>query len=207
MNERTPLRKKSSFRIVAYDLAAERDNKKVANPPQPQPQPQPQSVVVAHDVPQQQMHELSLINSLRIVQHAQQVVTRRINDALGKELGAVVVLAFTIVDGVFGEVVDTDVFETSSTVRMQRAVAITTDQMCLEIMAHPQHHKFVASVLLHLQRECESPLHTIISKQRLRTETGPWWQRLFNQERDGHYYKLVVDFTQTRPSHEVQWEK
>ena len=54
-----------------------------------------------------------------------------------------------------------------------------------------------------------SPMHCIVSKQRLTLECKPapdaptLWGRLFGWTQEACYYKLVVDFSQTEPQHQV----
>lgn len=149
--------------------------------------------------------EQRLVRQLRAPHELEQQLHARIGAAVNQGHVTAVVLAWMLLEDKFIEVPEPGQFEQDS----HKACAISWDQLTLDLQPYVEEHKRVASVLLCLQH-MTSPMHCIVSRQRLRWECKPseeaphWWGRLFGWTQEATYYRLVVDFSQTEPRHETR---
>lgn len=152
--------------------------------------------------------EQQLVRQLRVLPELSQLVQARIGAAVNQGHVTATVMAWLVLDERFVDVPDTSELDSVSDTK-GKALAISWDQLTLDLQPFVEEHKRVASVLLSLQR-MKSPMHCVVSRQRLRWECKPseqaptLWGRLFGWTQEALYYRLVVDFSQTEPRHEIR---
>lgn len=152
-------------------------------------------------------HEMNMIKSLAILQHTELAVNDIIVRATRDEMITPVIMAFMIVGDVHSNIPLNDIksFEHSpQQYVLSERKAITEDQLCLDMMKFPSQYKSLAGVLIYLHA-MESPMHTIIQKQQLKVknENDGFFDRWMTPFHAGHYYKLIVNFAQTKPNCDI----
>ncbi len=159
----------------------------------------------------QAKRELALVDSLRIQQPVREQVHALLNDAFMRGHLTCVLLAFCISEEEFQQVAEPEKWEQSTEQRrLYDEREISENQLALDVRRFEQHHLLIASVMLYLKREMTSHMHLIISRRRvaLRQEPNPqhssFWKRHWAYERDARYYKILVDFAQSEPMHELK---
>ena len=158
----------------------------------------------------QAKQELALIDSLQLPEPTVRQVQALLNHALQSSRLTSVLLAFCLVEGAFVQVPEPDKWEKSGPrLRLHEECEISRNQLTLDVRHLEAHHRLIAAVIKHLQDNMVSQYHLIISRRRF-TETHStmekyyWWQRHVERERDGYYYKVLVDLSQSEPLYELK---
>ena len=198
LHERTPLKNKQTkerfFILTKYERPEE--------PPPQQKLTRKKSQTFADT---QIKHESNMIQSLAILQHTELAVNDIIRRATNEENITPLIMAFCIVGDVYSNIELTRVksFEESPHYVLSEngPRAISEDQLCIDMLKFPVQYKKMASVLIYLH-SLESPMHTIIQKHQLKVknESDSFFDRWMTPFHTGHYYKLLVNFAQTKPN-------
>lgn len=197
-HERTPLKinqkesKEKFFILTKYDRPVEDTSKKKKKKPD------------ARKQADEEKHEMNMIKSLAILQHTELALNDIITRATRDEIITPIIVAFMIVGDVYSNIPLNSIksFEHSpEQYTLGDTRAISEDQLCLDMMKFPSHYKSMAGVLIYLHA-MESPMHTIIHRQQLRVknESDGFFERWMTPFHSGYYYKLIVNFAQTKPN-------
>jgi hypothetical protein len=197
LHERTPLKNKQTkerfFILTKYDRPEE--------PPAERKLTRRKS---QNALSEQVKHESNMIQSLAILHHTELAVNDIISRATTEENITPLIMAFCIVGDVYRNIELTRVksFEESPHYVLSEIGprAISEDQLCLDMLKFPGQYKTLASVLIYLH-SLESPMHTIIQKHQLKikNESDSFFDRWMTPFHTGFYYKLLVNFAQTKP--------
>jgi hypothetical protein len=116
---------------------------------------------------------------------------------------APVIMAFTLVESChYRNVARVAEFEASTEYREQpepgRAQAISDDQLCVDMQYCKTEFKGVCAMLLHLRAQCG--LYVLLERRpyKQRNTESDWLDRfLLAPYLQGHYYKVIVDFSRS----------
>lgn len=160
--------------------------------------------------------ELAVIDMVEIPEKTRLHVHELLRDAMARTSQICVLLAFYMYsddESKWERVADTERWERELKAcggRMREPVPVARDQLTLDVHRHTTLHTVVASVMNYVGSEMDSPLHLIVSRQRVTMPCAPdpensvWWKRYWSHERTATYYKILVDFSQSKPMHEVR---
>lgn len=227
MSETTPLTsKRTSFRVESYDFrknaeALQKENivlqkEKIALQKElalqkenvPLQKKKMKKIFITDEYKEQINREICLIESLTISNDIIELINSFIENSFASQQYIAHIFAFTIIENSVRQIEDTIRYE-SRLVSIEKARDISRNQLCIDIENHHQCHRTVAGILIHLENMKPSPLHAIISRQRIIQRCKPsihattFWGQHFNHEADGFYYKIRIDWTQTKPMHTI----
>jgi hypothetical protein len=163
---------------------------------------------ISDEYMEQLNNELALINSLTIQPEQAERIDAIVENSFSASLYSVPIFAFIIIENRVCQIDLMDIFE-SSLISLGQKKEITKNQLCLDIENYPSCHRIVASILLYLENKKPSPFHYIISRQAIVKRCKPsmnastWWGQYISHEADGFYYKIRVDWTQTKPMNTI----
>jgi len=150
---------------------------------------------------------------LCLVPRTARLVNAKLEEARRHAAVTTVMYAFTIVHGRLRHVQDCVLFESSAEYRRANEEdgaapqplpqAISDNQLAAEMHYCQAEYEVVAAIVLYLRTLPSGALHTLVMKQPYRVEnraaTASLWDRLWQPAHlRGHYYKVVVDFMQTK---------
>jgi hypothetical protein len=143
-------------------------------------------------------YEKSMLHSLTIIANTERQINEKIRDALKERNVTPVLVAFTLMHDRYTVVEDTKKFEQSTQYTMNDAErkAISENQFCIDMQSFPFEYKSIASIFIYL-RQGQSPMHIVIMRQPIRNES--FFIKFFIPSIVGYYYKILVDFSQTKP--------
>jgi hypothetical protein len=205
IDERTPLNhdKSKQSRFVITRGGAALAEKRTA--------PQPLRKRRSAEFVAQARDELALVNAMQPSESTCQQVHALLRHAFQAGRLTCVLLSFCICEGEFRHVPEPAKWEQpSETLRLGDEREISENQLCLDVRPFEQHHRLIASVMIHLRQQMTSHYHVIISRRRVTECCAPhpqqksWWRRHFEWTREGYYYKILVDFAQSEPLYELK---
>jgi hypothetical protein len=164
--------------------------------------PPPTTTIVTTMAPPSQS---GVAEAFRILERMELLVNARLKEADRVKDPTPVIIAFTILEGTrYADVADVSAFEKGEEYTQHRAgaVAITDDQLCVDMQCCKWEFKGVVSVLLYLRGGVmkDSPLHTVIQRQTYKTKNSceNLLERFCQPSLRGHYYRVLVDFAQSQ---------
>lgn len=203
----TPLcQKKSHIRVENYDFR----KKDASNPPQPviAKEKKKKKILITPEYKEQIERERALIESLTISKDTLEIINTNVENSFIEPQYTAHIYAFAIIEGVVKNIDSTTRYE-SRLISMEAPRDLSRNQLCLDIEKYPECHRMIASIILHLENNKPTPLHYVISRQRITQRCKPsiyaesLWGQYFNHEASGYYYKIRVDWTQTKPMNTI----
>jgi hypothetical protein len=173
--------------------------------PRFQKKPSRRLVTESRIVPDPQL-QLKINPAMCLVTNTEKDLARRIELARRKGDVTIVVYAFTLVNREFRHVADCGKFEAREEYRSLSACyeaeveAVNENQLCAFMYYNQGHYEIVAAIMLYLRTNPGGPLHTLMLRQPYRAPncSASRWDRFWQPTLRGQYFKLIVDFTQSR---------